>query len=369
MKKRRIRIEPTLKSVAVALSVVAAGCDVELPSLQKATEQVAKYTSEQMPNEPLTPPPVQVEGERASLEHYATSRRAILEVERGKAEKELAEIRADRQSLSQRVSEHSNKAYADKNAGLENALLLLLRDDTVNSLANKYLGGDFAIARNDFVSKVREAYKLKKERDVALAESRKIYEEAVTSSADKGAMLTKSNEEEIRKLENDIRDKERRIGNLRNMGMASPQEKTRRLRVIASLESEVSNMKRSLERMREKSRRNTSDSVKSRALRQFEASGKDIERRFKGIVSASEVAEEYENSTIKKLDGCMRERESKILVRKELQDSQITFISSLALGLEKLDEQGLSKVREDIEQALLWTPEDARGKGFNVGQR
>lgn len=368
MKKGWIRIEPMLKSVAVALSVVAAGCDVELPSLRKAAEQVAKYTSEQMPNEPLTPTPVQVEGERASLEHYATSRRAILEAERGKVAKELAEIRADRQSLSQRVSEHSDKAYADKNAGLENALLLLLRDDIVNSLANKYLGGDFAIVRNDFVSKVREAYKLKKEREAALAESRKIYEEAVTSSADKDAMLAKSSEEELRKLESDIRDKERRIGYLRSMGMASSQEKKRRLQEIASLESEVRNMKRSLERMREKSRRNTSDSVKSRALRQFEASGKDIERRFKGIVSASEVAEEYENSTIKKLDVCMREMESKILVRKELQDAQITFISSLASGLEKLDGAGLRKVRKEIEQALLWTTEDARGKGFHVGQ-
>ena len=368
MKKNWIRMDFALKSAAVAACVACVGCDVEVPSLRNVTEQVAKYTSEQVPNEPLAPPPVQVEGERASLEHYATSRRAILESERGKAEKELAEIRTDRQFFSQRVAEHSNKAYADKNAGLENALLLILKDEAINSLANKYTGGDFSILRNDFVSKVREAYKLKKERDKALAESRKIYEEAVTASADKDAMLTKSSEEAIRKLENGITDKERRIGYLRNMGMASSQEKARRRQEITVLESEVRNMKRSLERMREKFGKTTSESVKSRALRQFEASGKDIERRFKGIISASEVAEEYESSTVKKLDASMREMESKALVRKELQDAQITFISSLSAGLEKLDGQGLRKVRKEIEQSLQWTPEDARGKGFHVGR-
>ena len=192
-----MRADSIPKGVVVAISVVVAGCDVEVPSLRKVTEQVVEYTSEQVPNEPLTSPSVQVDGERASLEHYAASRRVILEAERGKTEKELAEIRADRQSLSQRVAEHSNRAYTDKNAGLENALLLLLNDEIVNSLANKYLGGDFAIVRNDFVSKVREAYKLKKEREEALAESRKIYEETVTASADKDAMLKKSSEEEI----------------------------------------------------------------------------------------------------------------------------------------------------------------------------
>ena len=88
MKKKEISIR-VAKCIAVTACVVCCGCDVEIPSLRKATEQVAKYTTEQTPKEPAEPAASQIVNERASLEHFAASRLKMIEASMAQTEKAL----------------------------------------------------------------------------------------------------------------------------------------------------------------------------------------------------------------------------------------------------------------------------------------
>lgn len=368
MKQDRRHSEILLRGIVASVCAICIGCDVEIPSLRKATEQVAEYSSEQLPKEPLEPVAAQIDNERASLEHYAASRVKMLEAVRVQTEKELSGIIEDRRVMSGRVSELADKAYSKKDAGFENALLLFLKDEMLNSLATRYLGSDFSIVRNEFVAKIRETYRQSKMRMEALAANRKVYDGVVEESVGRAALSKKSAEDEIRRLQSGIRDKERRIGYLRNMGMASRQEKERRGREIVSLESEIGNMKQNLNRVRSNIDRSSSELVRNRALRQLNDSDREVERRFEGMVPASKVAEDYECLTVKRLDTVMREKEAAVKDRKGLLEAQVTFISSVASGLDKLGVQSLKKIREEIDRALNWNAQDARKRGLNVGR-
>jgi len=362
MKKKEISIR-VAKCIAVTACVVCCGCDVEIPSLRKATEQVAKYTTEQTPKEPAEPVAAQIVNERASLEHFAASRLKMIEASAMQTEKALREIRSDRDLMSKRVNEISGKVFADKNAGAEDVLLALLKDPTLNSLASKHLGNDFALLNTEFVSKVRNAAAKEKERDQELADNRQNYRELISSAEGKAAAAAKRTANDVAKVQREIADKEKRLKQMRSSLIGSRDAKLKREREIRSLENEILRARTSLDLIRRESSRQTSGISRSQAQMRFDNVNKDIERRYKNIMTVQQVADEYEQNTVRKLDVAMCAKEDELESKMAMLESQKVFISSVSTGIDKLGMADLKKIRSEIEKTLACKPKaSVKGK-------
>lgn len=359
---------PFLKPAAYVACAVLAGCDIELPSLRTATEKVAEYSEQQMPKDP-PPTSSQIDGARAELAHFAASRLKIIESDIALAEKDLAEVVEDRKRLSARVSELSEKVFSDKTAKRENALLALLRDESLNSLASRYLGGDFSLIRNEFISKVREAHDRQKRKEAALAANKAAYEAEIAGQAGKEAMMEKELDANLKKLQVRLADRERRLRYLRKDITSSAQAKSKREREIRGTESEIRECRYQISRLQSRSGNGSSSSVRRQALARLDSANKEVEGKYKGGVSAYEVAEECENSTLRKLEAELAARERQLRDAKFLFARRKLFISSVSSGIEKLDAAAIEKVRADIENALSWSVKDAKKGGADEAGR
>jgi hypothetical protein len=362
MKKKAISIH-VVKCIAVTACVACCGCDVEIPSMRKATEQVAKYTVEQAPKDSVEPVAAQIANERASLEHFAESRLKMIEVSEIQTEKALREIRFDRDSMSKRVNEISGMVFADKNAGAGDVLLALLKDPALNSLASKHLGNDFALQNTEFVSKMRNAVAKEKERDQELADNRLNYRALLSSADGKAAAAAKRTANDIAKMQKEIAEKEKRLKQLRSSLMGSRDAKLKSEREIRSLESEILRARNRLYLIRREADRTSSGASISQAQMRFDNVNKDIERRYKHIMTAQQVADEYERNTVRKLDAAMCAKESELESKMAIFESQKVFISSVSVGIDKLGLTDLKEIRSESEKVLAKKPKAAvKGK-------
>ena len=358
MKKKEISIR-VVKCLAVTACVVCCGCDVEIPSVRKATEQVANYTTEQTPKDPVEPAAAQIANARASLEHFATSRLKMIEASMAQMEKVLREVRGDRDTMSKRVNEISEKVFADKKAGAEDVLSALLKDSTLNSLASKHLGNDFALLNTEFVSKVRNAAEKEKERDQELADNKQNFRNLMSSADGERAAAAKRTANEASKLQKEIVEKEKRLSQLRSSMLGSRDAKLKRAREIQTLESEIWRARSRLDSIRREASRPASGSSKIQAQMRFDNVKKDIERRYKNIMTVQQLADEYGQNTIKKLDAAMRSKEEGIEAKLAMFESQKVFISSVSTGIDKLGMADLKAIRDEIEKTLARKPEAA----------
>ena len=362
MKKKVISI-CVFKCIVVTACAVCCGCDVEIPSLRKATDQVAEYTNEQTPKDPVEPAASQIANERASLEHFAASRLKMIEASAVQTENELREIRSDRDSMSKRVNEISEKVFADKNAGAEDVLLALLKDPVLNSLALRHLGNDFALLNTEFVSKMRNAAAKEKERDLALSENRQNYRELISSADSKASVAAKRTANDVAKVQKEIADKEKRLRQMRSSLIGSRDEKLKREREIRGLENEILRARTRLDSIRRESNRQSSGISRSQAQMRFDNVNKDIERRYRNIMTVQQVADEYEQNTVRKLDAAMCAKEEGLKSKMAMFESQKVFISSVSTGIDKLGMADLKEIRSEIEKVLANKPKAAvKGK-------
>ena len=356
MKKKEISIR-IVKCLAVTACVVCCGCDVEIPSLRKATEQVANYTTEQTPKDPVEPAAAQIANARASLEHFAASRLKMIEASMAQTEKALREVRTDRDTMSKRVNEISEKVFANKEAGAEDVLSALLKDSTLNSLASKYLGNDFALLNTEFVYKVRNAAEKEKERDQELADNKQNFRNLISSADGEKEAVAKRTANDASKLQKEIVENEKRLRQLRSSMLGSRDAKAKREREIRTLELEIWRARIRLDSIRREASRPASGSSKILGQMRFDNVNKDIERRYKSIMTVQQVADEYEQNTVKKLDAAMRSKEDGIEAKMAMFESQKVFISSVSTGIDKLGMADLDAIRGEIEKTLARQPE------------
>ena len=361
--KKKVSLIRVAKCIAVTACVVCCGCDVEIPSLRKATEQVAKYTTEQTPKEPAEPVAAQIVNERASLEHFAASRLKMIEASMAQTEKALREVRTDRDTMSKRVNEISEKVFADKKAGAEDVLSALLKDSTLNSLASKHLGNDFALLNTEFVSKVRNAAEKEKERDQELADNKQNFRNLMSTADGERRAAAKRTANDVTKLQKEIADKEKRLKQMRSSLIGSRDAKLKREREIRTLESEIWRSRSRLDSIRREASRPASGSSKIQAQMRFDNVNKDIERRYKNIMTVQQLADEYEQNTVKKLDAAMCAKEDELESKMAMLESQKVFISSVSTGIDKLGMADLKKIRSEIEKTLACKPKaSVKGK-------
>ena len=346
-------------SLIMAIAIVFSGCDFfEMPSQRKAKEASVKQAVLQREKEQEDATLQQkVKGECASLEHFIATQLKMLEADGKRNAQALDAVVADRRKFSMRVGELSEKSLADKQGTRAKGLLMLLNDDEVNQLAAKYLNSDFALLRSEFVEKVRHALEREREHKAALDRNNAKYDELMKSDQRQREQRRRSAQDMDAKRKSEIRELESKIRRLNNrMSMAEPT--ARRV-----LKKELEMAQRRLDRLQS----STQDDKKSFETRNIDSGAEDMRQRiererqvanskteklFSGEVTAFQLAEEYENLTVKRLDDAMKRKEQETRDGQERTSGRILFLKSVSSGLDRLDMAGLKKVRTDIDRKL-----------------
>ena len=346
--------------------IICTGCDIEMPSLRTATEKVAEYSEQQMPKDSSPPSDSHVKGARAELEHFVTSRLKIIDADIVQTEKDLSLVLADRRLMSKCVAELSDKVFSDKTAEREDALLAMLKDETLNVLAAKYLGSDFSLERNGFIAKIRDAYDREKRKAEAIAANKEMFSKTIAGLDSKDVQAENERRSQINSLKKQMGEKERQMRWLRASTMESMQSRRDRDRKISVLEREIDGLRGRISRLHSQSP-DSSSFVRNQALMRLESANKEVEKKFNGDVTAFQVADECEKATLKKLEAETAKKERSLRDRQYLLGRQKLFISSFVSGVETLNINALKTVREDIEKVLAWSVEDARRESANGG--
>ncbi|MBR3924220.1 MAG: hypothetical protein IKJ45_13965, partial [Kiritimatiellae bacterium] len=179
----------------------------------------------------------------------------------------------------------------------------------------------------------------------------------------KAAAAAKRTANDVAKVQREIADKEKRLKQMRSSLIGSRDAKLKREREIRSLENEILRARTRLDLIRRESSRQTSGISRSQAQMRFDNVNKDIERRYKNIMTVQQVADEYEQNTVRKLDAAMCAKEDELESKMAMLESQKVFISSVSTGIDKLGMADLKKIRSEIEKTLACKPKaSVKGK-------
>jgi hypothetical protein len=141
--------------------------------------------------------------------------------------------------------------------------------------------------------------------------------------------------------------------------MGSRDARLKKEREIRNLESEIQRARHRLDSIRRESGMRSSGSSRVQTQMRFDNVNKDIERRYGNMMTVKQVADEYGQNTVRKLDAAMRSKEAKLESEMATLASQKVFISSVSSGIDKLGMADLKAVRAEIEKALAKKPEAA----------
>ena len=363
------------RMMVVALAgILLAGCDFEWPSQRKAKEEAIRQQA--VRQEQRETEKEQAKSECAALQHFVAVRLQMLKSAEGKLDKKFDELKADRQKMSARLSDLSEKSMADKNGTRESALFAVLKDEAINELAFKYLGNDFVAIRSEFAEKVRRALKQESQKKAALDRNRAEYEKTVEGRRSRATQEQQESAAAAERLRQEIAETEQRLQKLRrrvlSIGKSEDERIDREIRLaeshLASLKSQYSSMRLARERaIQSRDADHDFDTARRQAIRERQEADAEVLLRTKNDVTPFELAEAYETLTVKKLDGIIYEKSLAMRAQKDLLSEQVLFLSSATNGIERLDLAGVKRVRADVEREIARKPgegeKDSNGRG------
>ena len=258
-----------------------------------------------------------------------SEKRNVVESRLEECEAERADLQDDLDSLSKAVAAALNKRL-NSGAEVKNEVkaLNVLKDETVNTLAVKYLGGDFSSYREKFILQVREGRTDEARYRKAIEDADAVHSAALSDAKEWNSKARDQRGSEMARLRREIAGlesqrgsvrkevsnltKHKMIGNLR-------QERERREKGVVlqnkmeDIESEIRKKRRQLDFLSNPD--NSSDteyrassraqSAQSTADLQHRRRLEDIERTMKPKRSVADIVSECESSTFEKLRETM----------------------------------------------------------------
>jgi hypothetical protein len=356
---------------AVALTgCLLAGCDFELPSQRRAKEEALRQ--EAVRQEKKETEREQTQSACAALEQFVAFKLKMFESSREGLDKKLEELKVDRQKLSTRLDELSEKSMADKSGTRESALFTVLKDPEINALAFKYIGNDFVAVRSEFAEKVRRALKLEQQKKTALDRNRAEYDKAVEERRNKARQNQQESAAAADTLKHEISETDQRLQKLRRRVFSiNKQERERVEREIRLTEVHLANLRSQYSAFRVAGERAVQsrdadyefDSARTQAIRERREADAEVLLRTKDDMTAFQLAEAYEMLTVRKLDGILYEKLLATRAQKELLAEQVIFLSNVTNGIDRLDIAGLQQIRQEVEYELARKPGEERKSG------
>ena len=349
-----------LAAISALVGIAFSGCDF-LDNFQRKKNEAEAQIAQQTVVEPVRKEESrqQAKSECAALKHFVSVKLKMLAASRADVEKEMQQLSEDRKNLSKRISEISDNNMADKNGTAATALNMMLKDETVNELAAKYLGEDFAMVRSEFVEKMREALRKERELKEAYERNQAKLERSMSEGNSRIKQARRELSNSVAELKANITRKENRLKSLRSEMKGSKERQRQREIEIRELEREVGSLKTDLQRATRtssftKAREDEfrTDQAHRQALREKRDEDERLARQSRNLERPAQIAAEYEQQTVKRLLAELQKRSVVIAVRKNLLDEQVTYLRQATEGIDDLDVAGLKRVREDVDAGL-----------------
>ena len=346
---------PLLLSVAVVFS----GCDVSdmLPTSKESRrlEDAQRLAEQQQTLEKEDAS--KLSGTRQALaQHLAAVKKTLAEgLSRSVAErKRLAE---DSDSLSDRIRSVS-KAEADVRKSRAETLSALLGDDTVNSLAKRYLGRDFLMLGMKFEEERREADAKCRRREDAEAKTTAEYEQSVKSARAENERARNAALQAASRLSAEIEALEKRRSALqRSLSIFAPPERRRRESELGEIESQLRRLRQSYDRTLVG--REASDGARQASLQaEREMSVADRRRRedeericrtYANERGISDIVTMCEKDTIGALERAISDRMEKADSAVERHERTLSYVTSVSSGLDGLNAEALRQVKTEVD--------------------
>jgi hypothetical protein len=97
-------------------------------------------------------------------------------------------------------------------------------------------------------------------------------------------------------------------------------------------------------------------SARAKALLEREKADKAVQAQSKGDVTSFQLAEEYEERTIRRLDAVILEKDMLSHAQLKLAGEKMAYLQCVTNGIDQLDSVGLKRVRTDIDAMLAKEP-------------
>ena len=273
---------------------------------------------------------------------------------------ELQMLRADAEKLEDEVSRIASAQGKDsKELSYEVRLLRILRNETVNELAVKYLAEGFSLQSEEFIERIRNARLEEKRFKDALRKSDEQLDAAVEESKNWADASRTQRDAEIRRLKSEIEKLEKLRQTTRRTMMTTESDRREWMNKMGDYEQEISRKRRQIDYLRNPDANRAIETravtraqdIQRTAVRIKEERDYNIYRRMKPQTSAMAITDEMAKNTIdrlraeikKKLDAT--EAEEKSLLKK----SEIAQAIVISIPVSDTGELNRLRARADKE--------------------
>jgi hypothetical protein len=273
---------------------------------------------------------------------------------------ELQMLRADAEKLENEVSRIVSAQGKDgSELSYEVRLLRILRNETVNELAVKYLAEGFSLQSEEFIERIRNARLEEKRFKDALRKSDEQLDAAVEESKNWADASRTQRDAEIRRLKSEIEKLEKLRQTTRRTMMTTESDRREWMNKMGDYEQEISRKRRQIDYLRNPDANRAIETravtraqdIQRTAVRIKEERDYNIHRRMKPQTSAMAITDEMAKNTIdrlraeikKKLDAT--EAEEKSLLKK----SEIAQAIVISIPVSDTGELNRLRARADKE--------------------
>ncbi len=300
--------------LSAAACLATAGCDKVaefLPShrerraIENAVEQVSRPEADS-PSEAMDSASLQ------AFRHHVEATSRMLAGELAAASSLVDGIHADSDSLAKATSAAAGRRAEDGGPiGKKDALLSLLRNESVNALARRHLHRDFSMAALEAEERINAAEAAERRRRGELAANAAEARAAVESALDEGRRARAAALKSERKLKQDIDGLRRRKNKLEHeLNMTAASERPRKSQELKYVDDEIRRMEREYDGLRASSAVNSEINRSAERVRQAQAAAyarrsradAEVRRAGERDVSPSDIAAAFERDTVVALE-------------------------------------------------------------------
>lgn len=295
----------------------------------------------------------------AALRSYIEGKCRLIEDDYRVTSNRLAEVMSDISTLEKAVAD---AARSETNAELsvEVRFLRILKSETVDALALKYLSRGFSVQREILISRIREVRAQDREYRDALRKVESAFDVKVSDSKAWVGDGKDQREVEVKRLRGEIAELERLRKTTRQGLTGTRQQEKERSQKLDDLDREITTKRRQIDVLRNPTSsrlvETQADSARQTAYDRATTTKRnelwDIDRRLKPKTTALDVVKEVESDTIavlrKELDG----RRTALSARLSSLERKVRKARECLLEVAVSDGDELKKLRAKVDRDL-----------------
>ena len=349
-----------MKTMAVILvASCLVGCDFFGADERRAEAQRLKQQRQEQ--ESMA---VERKSNAEALESYVANRCRMIDTKLIALTNTLTGLQLDANALENACAKVAKGVDKDgKELSYEVRVLRMLKDETVNRLALKYLSSGFVFQAEEFIAKVRDIRAAEAKYQQAVKKSEDAYDASLSASKGWVGGSKSQRDSELSRLRKEIADLERLRQATRRELVASGSQRREWQNKMADYEREIAKKRSQIDCLRnpdfnrriEARAANERHQLQRRAADAKETELREIDYRLKPKVSVIKTAEEVNAATIGKLRAEIASRIDGLLTERTKWERKIEIAREIEVAIPVSDLGELKRLKDRVDRELSLT--------------